>query len=47
MKEKISVLISEEEIDRRVREIAKQISEDYAKKEIVLICILKGSIFYT
>ena len=47
MKEKISVLISEEEIERRVCEIAKQISEDYAKKEVVLICILKGSIFYT
>lgn len=47
MKEKISVLISEEEIERRVCEIAKQISEDYAKKEVVLICVLKGSIFYT
>ena len=47
MKEKISVMISEEEIDRRVREIAEQISVDYAKKEIRLICILKGSIFFT
>ena len=47
MKHKISTMITEEEIDRRVREIAAQISSDYAKKEIRLICILKGSIFYT
>lgn len=47
MKEKIEVMISEEEIDKRVREIAEQISFDYAKKEIRLICILKGSVFYT
>lgn len=47
MNEKINELISEEKIDRRIREIAKQISEDYAGKEVKLICILKGSIFYT
>jgi hypoxanthine phosphoribosyltransferase len=39
--------ISEEALDKRIREIAAQISEDYSKKEIRLICILKGSIFYT
>ncbi len=47
MRDKITVMISEKEINKRVREIAKQISHDYAKKEIRLICILKGSIFYT
>lgn len=47
MKDKISLMISEEEIDKRVREIAAQISEEYAGKEVRLICILKGSIFYT
>lgn len=47
MKDKISQLISEEEIDRRIREIAAQISEEYAGREVRLICILKGSIFYT
>ncbi len=47
MKDKISQMISEEDIDRRVREIAAQISNDYAGKEIRLICILKGSVFYT
>lgn len=47
MKGKIKELISEERIDKRVREIAAQISEDYDGKEVKLICILKGSIFYT
>ncbi|MFQ9516694.1 MAG: hypoxanthine phosphoribosyltransferase [Eubacterium sp.] len=47
MKDKISQMISEEDIDRRVREIAAQISNDYAGKEVRLICILKGSVFYT
>lgn len=47
MKYKIEQMISEEEIDKRIREIAKQISEDYAGKEVRLICILKGSVFYT
>ena len=47
MQDKIKVMISEEQIEKRVREIAERISNDYAKKEIRLICILKGSIFYT
>ena len=47
MNEKITVLIDEDNIDARIKEIAAQISKDYAKKEVRLICILKGSIFYT
>lgn len=47
MKGKINELISEQEIDKRIREIARQISRDYDGKEVKLICILKGSIFYT
>jgi hypoxanthine phosphoribosyltransferase len=46
MSEKISVMISEEEIDKRVRELGKQITEDYKGKSIRLICILKGSVIY-
>lgn len=34
-------------MDLRIAEIAKQISEDYAGKEVHLVCILKGSIFFT
>ncbi len=47
MSEKISVMIEECAIQERVREMGQQISKDYEGKEIVLICILKGSIFFT
>lgn len=46
MAEKINVLIPEEEIDKRVREVAEQINKDYAGKSIHLICILKGSVMF-
>ncbi len=45
--EKLSVMISEESLMERVNELAKQITEDYAGKELKLVCILKGSIFFT
>ena len=47
MREKIRVLLSEEEVDSRIREIAAKISRDYAGKEIHLICVLKGGVFFT
>ena len=47
MSEKIRVLLSEEEVDTKIREIAAQISRDYEGKEIHLICVLKGGVFFT
>lgn len=47
MSAKISVMISEEDVDKRINEIAQQINKDYAGKSVHLICILKGSIFFT
>jgi hypoxanthine phosphoribosyltransferase len=47
MAETIKVLISEEEVDAKIAEIGKRISEDYAGKQVHLICILKGSVFFT
>ena len=42
------VLLSEETIQQRVREMGAQIAEDYRDKNPVMICILKGAvIFYT
>lgn len=38
------VLISEEQIRQRVKEMGAQISEDYAGKDVVLLCILKGAV---
>lgn len=47
MSEKIRVLLSEEEVDRRIQEIGDQISRDYEGKSIHLICVLKGGVFFT
>ena len=45
--EEVKVLIDEKKLQERIDEIAKQIGEEYKNKEIILICILKGSIFFT
>jgi len=41
------ILFDDQAIIEKVREIAAQISEDYAGKELVLICILKGAAVFT
>lgn len=46
MKEKVKIFLPEHEVDLRIAEIAKQISDDYAGKEVHLICVLKGSVFF-
>ncbi len=46
MAEKISVLISEEDVDRRIQEIGEQISRDYEGRQIHLVCVLKGGSFF-
>jgi hypoxanthine phosphoribosyltransferase len=40
------VLISEEQLQTRVAEIAAQISHDYAGKDLLLICILRGGVVF-
>ena len=40
------VLFSEEELDRRVSEIAAEINRDYAGKEPMLISVLRGSFVF-
>ena len=42
MAEKIKVLLSEEEVDKRIQEIGDQISKDYAGRQVHLVCVLKG-----
>ena len=46
MYDNIRVMISEEEINKRIVELGKQISEDYKGKEIHMICVLKGGVFF-
>lgn len=47
MKEEIKILIKEEDVVAKVKELAEQINQDYKGKKIHLICILKGSVFFT
>ncbi|MDR2647666.1 MAG: hypoxanthine phosphoribosyltransferase [Oscillospiraceae bacterium] len=39
----MDVLLSEEQIQTRVRELAKQISEDFSGKPLMAVCVLKGA----
>lgn len=42
------VLLSEQQIKERVKELGEQISRDYAGKNPLLVCILRGaSVFFT
>ena len=47
MEDKIRVLISEEDVNKRISEIAANISKDYEGQPVHLICILKGGVFFT
>jgi hypoxanthine phosphoribosyltransferase len=41
-----SILISESQIQERVHELGRQISEDYKNRDLVLICVLKGAVVF-
>ena len=47
MAEKIRVLLSESEVMQKVEEIAAQINRDYEGRELTIIGILKGAVFFT
>ena len=47
MLENLPVLISEEEVQARIAEVAAQIDKDYAGEDVVVISILKGAVFFT
>ena len=42
----LKVLVTEEDIQRRVRELSAQIERDYAGKDLLMVCILKGSVMF-
>ena len=46
MAETVRVMVSEQDVDARIEELGKKISEDYAGKQVHFICILKGSVFF-
>jgi hypoxanthine phosphoribosyltransferase len=46
MSERIKVMLTEEEVDARIKQIGDQISKDYEGKSVHLICVLKGGSFF-
>ena len=40
------VLFTEEQIIKRVKELAKQITEDYEGKQLTVVCTLKGAVYF-
>jgi hypoxanthine phosphoribosyltransferase len=46
-KHHIEVMLTEETVNARIKELGEQISRDYAGKSVHLICILKGSVYFT
>ena len=47
MAEKVKVLVPEEDVAKRIKELGEQISKDYAGKSVHMICVLKGGVFFT
>ena len=47
MSEVVRVLLTEEEVDKRIQELGDMISRDYAGRNIHLICVLRGGVFFT
>lgn len=43
----VDVMIDEASVDARIRRLGEEISRDYAGKTVSLICILKGSVYFT
>ena len=40
------ILVTKEEIAEKIRELGKRITEDYAGKQPVMVCILKGAVVF-
>lgn len=47
MEEKFKVLISQEEIQKRLHELAEQIDKDYEGKEVTIVSVMRGAVFFT
>lgn len=42
----IKVLIDEERINDRIKELADEISSNYNNEDIILVCVLKGAVYF-
>ena len=41
------ILVTEDEIEQIVTRLGKEIDRDYADKNLVIVCVLKGSVMFT
>ena len=46
MQDNIKIMITEEEIEQRTKELGEQISRDYAGKQVHMVCVLKGGVYF-
>lgn len=46
MNHEIETLISEEDLEKRINEVAQAISSDYSGKTVHLVCVLKGGAYF-
>lgn len=44
--ENLKVLYSKEELNKRIKELAQEIDENYNGEEVIAICVLKGAVFF-
>ena len=40
------ILVQPDDLQRRVKELGAEITKDYAGKDLLLICVLKGAVFF-
>ena len=40
------ILVQPDDLRRRVRELAQEISHDYEGRDLVLVCVLRGAVFF-
>jgi hypoxanthine phosphoribosyltransferase len=40
------ILVQRDELEHRVRELAEEVSRDYAERELLLVGVLKGAVFF-
>lgn len=46
MLENVKILIEKEQVEKRIIELAEQISKDYNGEDITIICVLKGAAYF-
>ncbi len=42
----IKTLINENELQKRIKELGEEITQDYKDKEIIIVCILRGAVYF-